>query len=338
MSHGLCRFTEIRLSSRCWSCSVEEDWGLSRSKSPAGTRGCHHGLHLGGSALRPSWEGSAPDLPGAAPPGSSGTPQVTFSEGFSAGFPTTSPFFPTPLHSLGLLAARLPLFLLRPSLRSRAGKEPAALRHGREGEDLPRQVGDEAGHLLAALEGAPGLEAKGHIPVEPRGQAAEGQAPLLPVQRPEQRLQEAGSRGVQEGSVACRGRGDALDPAAFPPAFGSRGVSLPGLQANMTAVLGGMRRYSEKLHGSGCPLSVSKDTPWSSAPPRQACGQSHGCWLPLLCPQRASGVFGGPLRTCSTPRRSLTPSAPQAPCGSSPGSSLPVHPAPSSAFLSLPSS
>lgn len=307
MSHGLCGFTEIRLCSRCWSCSVAEDRGLSRSESPAGAGGCHHGLHSGGSALRPTWEGSAPDLPGAAPPGSSGTPQVTFSEGFSAGFPTTSPFFSTPLHSLGLLATRLPLFLLWPSLQSRAGKEPAALRHGREGEDLPRQVGDEAGHLLAALEGAPGLEAQGHVPVEPGGQAAEGQAPLLPVQRPEQRLQEAGSRGVQEGSVACRGRGDALDRAAFPPGFGSRSVSLPGLQANMTAVLGGMRRYSEKLHGSGCPLSVSKNTPWSSCPPRQACGQSHGCWLPLLCSQRASGVFGVPPSDLQHPQEKPAP-------------------------------
>lgn len=291
-----------------------DSWGLSRSKSPAGAmpglRAAITGFFRAALLSDP-----APSNMGRIWPRSSWcysprrfwhTPGHLL-RGVFCWFSHNFPFPAPQLRSQGLLAARLLLFLLRPSLRSQAGKEPVAPRHGREGEDLPRQVGDEAGHLLAALVCAPGLEVKGHVPVEPGGQAAEGQAPLLPVQRPEQRLQETGSRGVQEGPVACRGRRDVLDPAVSPPGFSSRGFSLPGLQANMTAVLGGMRRYSEKLHGSGCPPSVSKNTPWSSVPPRQACGQNHGCWLPLLCSQRAPGVFRAPLWTCSTPRRALHP-------------------------------
>ena len=61
------------------------------------------------------------------------------------------------------------------------------------------------------------------------------------------------------------------------------GVSSPGLQANITAVLGGMCRYSEKLAGSGCPLSVSTNTPWSSAAPRHACRQNTAVGFLVLC-------------------------------------------------------
>lgn len=105
-------------------------------------------------------------------------------------------FLHFPLRGRGFL----PLLLLHPSLRVRAGK---GFTLSGEGEDVPRQVGDEAGHLLAALVGAAGLAAQGYGCVEAGGHTAQGQTALLPGQHRQQGLQEHGSRGVQEGPIAC---------------------------------------------------------------------------------------------------------------------------------------